>query len=361
MAFSSHLAELDAFFRRDGANDFDPSNSGDGGSDASNAAQTSAGFGAQTTAGLLSIQVDLSGASTPAAAKPRENLGQTIIGSAGGLRFDLIWDNSVASAPAGYKSAIEDAAQFYTKIFSNNDLITVHVGWGEVDGQSLGANALGENIANMVSEKYATVYNALQSDHGSSSQQAQADSTLPTTNPLPNTYFSVSYAQAQAWGVLSPDSRRNDGWMGLANYSELGGGSTWDFSPTSTPGGNQYDAVTTAEHELSELMGRYSNVRNYDGYGSYTALDLFRYSAPGVRDLKSNNGPAYFSIDNGAHHLGYYNNDPNNGDLGDWISSVEDNSYGDGYPGMISPVTKNDLIEDAVLGYNLTADGKRVI
>lgn len=145
--------------------------------------------------------------------------------------------------------------------------------------------------------------------------------------------------------------------MGLANYNQLGGAG-WDFSSTTKPGNNQYDAVTTAEHELSEMMGRYSNVGNGDGYGKYSALDLFRYSAPNQRDLYSNNGKAYFSIDKGVTNLGVYNNNFSYGDLGDWASSVPNNAYGDGVNGEFSPVTKNDLIEDAVLGYNLTSYGK---
>jgi hypothetical protein len=357
MTFSSTLSQLNAFFHAHKADSLDPSNLGDGGSDASTAPQASA----QIAAGPLAIHGDLAGASAHPAKETRANDGQTIIGTAGGLRFDLIWDNSVVNAPSQYKSAIEAAAQFYSNIFSNNDLITIHIGWGEVDGQSLGADALGENIPNSVTESYKTVYNALWNDSGSSSVQSNADGTLPGSNPLPTSRFSVSDAQAQAWGALSRNSGRNDGWMGLANNRQLGGGSTWDFSQTGSIGPNQFDAITTAEHELSELMGRYSNVGQGDGFGSYSALDLFRYSTPGRRDLFSNNGKAYFSIDKGVTNLGVYNNNPSNGDLGDWTGSVQGDSYGDGYPGEFSPVTKNDLIEDAVLGYTLTAYGKTQI
>jgi hypothetical protein len=358
MAFGSDLSRLNAFFRPHGGADLDSSN-GDNDSDASGAAQPGAAFGVQSGPDLLLLHVDLAGSSSQTAAQPRRANAQTIVGGAGGMRFDLIWDGSVANAPSAYKSAIEAAATFYTKIFSNNQLIKVHVGWGEVDGQSLGANALGENIATQVSESYHTVYNRLWNDSGSSSVQSDADGTLPGSDPLPGGNFSVSVTQAQAWGLLNGNSGANDGWMGLANNSQLG--ATWDFSPTSTPHQNQYDAVTTAEHELSEMMGRYSDVGHGDGYGKYSALDLFRYSAPGVRDIHSNNGKAYFSINDGVTNLGTYNNNYSAGDLGDWIGSVQNNSYGDGYNGEKSPVTKNDLIEDAVLGYNLTAYGKTLV
>jgi hypothetical protein len=356
MAFGSYLSQLNAFFRPHSGDPFDSSTSDNGGSDNSSATPSSAAFGAQSSAAPLSLQVDLFGSSSQPAAPPRHTNAQTIVGASGGLRFDFIWDNSVANAPSQYKSAIEAAASFYTKIFSTNELITVHVGWGEVDGRSLGADALGENIANEVTENYSTVYHSLQRDAGSSSVQASADATLTASSPLPTNRYSVSVAQAQAWGLLSANNGRNDGWMGLANDSQLG--ATWDFSRSTPIGSNQFDAIGTAEHELTELMGRYSNVGNGDGYGTYTALDLFRYSAPGKRDLASDNGKAYFSINKGVTDLGVYNNNPSNGDLGDWVGWVQHNSYGDGFPGEFSWVTKNDLIEDAVLGYKLTAYGK---
>ena len=49
-------------------------------------------------------------------------------------------------------------------------------------------------------------------------------------------------------------------------------------------------------------------------------MDLYRYTSPGVRDLTAggSGSTAYFSINNGATNLGTWNNNPSNGDLGDW-------------------------------------------
>lgn len=53
---------------------------------------------------------------------------------AGGLQFNLIWDSSVASAPAGFESAAIDAALLHSDYYPNAEVINVHVGYGEMDG-----------------------------------------------------------------------------------------------------------------------------------------------------------------------------------------------------------------------------------
>jgi hypothetical protein len=58
---------------------------------------------------------------------------------------------------------------------------------------------------------------------------------------------------------------------------------------------------------------------------SYSIMDLFRYSAAGVRDLTakppSPYTTAYFSIDNGKTDLNNWNTN-SNGDLGDWAATA---------------------------------------
>jgi hypothetical protein len=96
---------------------------------------------------------------------------------------------------------------------------------------------------------------------------------------------------------------------------------TWDFGP----GGN---FIAAAEHEISEGMGRISDVATLDflPVNFFTVMDLFRYTTDNgsvVRDtlpgLPLSNATAFFSLDNGATSLGTWNNDP---DLGDTIEQV---------------------------------------
>ena len=74
----------------------------------------------------------------------------TLVGIHGGLQIDLIWDPSVANAPRGFTQAITDAAKYYTTLFSNDEVINIHVGYGEIDGSRMAANALGESKATAI-------------------------------------------------------------------------------------------------------------------------------------------------------------------------------------------------------------------
>src|SRR6516225_9699882 len=81
----------------------------------------------------------------------------TMVGSAGGLQINLIWDSSVASAPAGFMQAAVAAAQLYTNEFSNPEVINIQVGYGEVAGQRLPSGALAASESYGYSETYSQV------------------------------------------------------------------------------------------------------------------------------------------------------------------------------------------------------------
>jgi hypothetical protein len=270
----------------------------------------------------------------------------TLVGKAGGLQFNLIWDSSVSSAPAGFESAAIYAATLYTQYYSNPEVINVHVGYGEVDGYSLGQGALGESMSYGYLDSYSQVLSELRGNAGSSTWAAQADSTLPATDPTNGGSFFVSTAEAKALGQISGNGTATDGYIGLSSIYPF------DYTPNTTPAFNQYDAVGTFAHELSEVMGRVGSVGSIFGTNIYTPLDLFRYTGQGTRDLTA--GPGYFSINNGATDLGTYNNPLNGGDASDWIPTLEGDSYGSGYAGVRAAVSPTDIIENAVLGYHMT-------
>ena len=277
--------------------------------------------------------------------------GSTLVGSAGGLQFNLVWDSSVQSAPAGFMSAAIKAATYYTQMYSNSELITIDVGYGENGGSPIAAGNLSQSHANGMYSQYAALKSALLGAAGSSAYQAQADSTLPATSPL-GVFYYVPTAEAKAIGLMPATGANVDGAIGLSSVLPM----NYD-SQTTAVGPGQYDAIGAFESEIREVMGGVGSVGKAMGTNVYTPLDLFRYMSPGARDTTFNANGAYFSIDGGVTNLGTYNNPATGADAGDWISSAIGDCYGWARSGMSETVSPTDLVENAVLGYKLTSAG----
>jgi hypothetical protein len=125
-------------------------------------------------------------------------------------------------------------------------------------------------------------------------------------------------------------------------------------------GSRQYDAVAIAEHEIGEVMGRIGlEGEIVGGQATYTPLDLFDFSSPGVLELSANGG--YFSVDNGATSLGVFDAAAaNGGDIADWTANAAPSGHiYDAYDaftfaGYHGVVTSTDIVENVALGYDLT-------
>lgn len=260
-----------------------------------------------------------------------------------GLVINVVYDASVASAPAGFKTAVQDVVEFYETHFSNPITITIDVGYGEIDGQSLQGDALGESEANLTSVSYAALQNALVTNANAIGDAAAAAS-LPTASPVDGQYW-VTTAEAKALGIAGP-STAVDGYAGFSAIPTL-----FDYSDSGSIPSYEYDFVGVVAHEFSEIMGRSTmDGTMFDGAPGYEPLDFFHYSAPGVRDF-SGTTPGYASPDGGVTNLNNFNTDPN-GDFGDWAASAGNDSYDDAsFPGTIDPVTPADLSVMNLLGW----------
>ena len=103
-------------------------------------------------------------------------------------------------------------------------------------------------------------------------------------------------------------------WTGNVTFSST---FAFDFNPTDGITANTFDFLGVAIHEIGHALGFVSGVDFFDYYGYpngpgrgalgydlndtsiFSALDMFRYSAPGTLDFRTG-GTKYFSVDGGA-------------------------------------------------------------
>ncbi|MGD0720452.1 MAG: NF038122 family metalloprotease [Roseiarcus sp.] len=325
-------------------------------------------------------QIDALGGAAIAIVAPPDDPGQNdgvavVAGPNGdGMTFDISWDSSVASAPAAFKTDVEEAFRFYADTFVDPTALHFNVGYGEIGGAALGAGDLGASDSpQLYSQTYAGVAAAL-GGSAQSAGQREAAASLPAADPTGGGVFWMTPAEASALGLgagsatsfANPDG--NIGFSGLAadpfNYSAV---------PNQAPAPGQYDFLATVEHEISEVMGRVSYIGDdIGGAGaSYSPMDLFRYSAPGALALSASAAPAYFSIDGGATNLGpgvagqpplgwndYGAATSDGGDRGDWGQAAGAVYAADAYdqqsePGVVDPLSAADIALMNAIGWEV--------
>ena len=216
------------------------------------------------------------------------------------MQINLIDDSSVSAAPAGFTAAVAAAAQFLDNLITSPITVNILVGWGEDDNGTYPISGNTASLGGAVAGIGAT-YSQLRSDLIASASTATdefAVASLPTSDPTNGASFFVSNAIAQALGILPADDSATEGAIGFnSNLS-------WNFSTSGQAVPGEISLVDDAELELTHALGMELGDATDD-----TAMMLFRYSAPGVRQLTVNGfltPPAYFSIDGGNTDLDNY-------------------------------------------------------
>jgi Ca2+-binding RTX toxin-like protein len=264
--------------------------------------------------------------------------------AASGLTINVIYDSSVNSAPAGFKTDVAAAVQYLQSQFSDPITITIDVGYGEVAGYGLSSNALGESSTYLNSYSYSQLANALKADSTSASD-ASAAASLPSTNPTGTGTFWVTTAESKALGLSSSNSSI-DGYVGFGSGANL-----FDYNNSDGVTAGQYDFYGVVLHEMTEVMGRQMmDGQTFAGTRGYEPLDLFHYSATSVHTF-SGTTAGYFSADGGNTNLHNFNTNPG-GDFGDWAGPTLDAANAYGSPGVIEPFSSADLTLMDVLGFN---------
>ena len=250
--------------------------------------------------------------------------------------INLEFDSQAQAAPASFRAAIEEAAAILQSTFTDNATINISVGYGELQGVSLGDQTSAEGGPDSgLSVSYPSVYTSL-------TQNASAGDT--TFAGLPNTtsiqgqpQVAVWNAEAKVLGYLSPTDTALDGSVAFGT----------DI-PTNL-------LVGVALHELTHAMGRVPNGPEPD------IFDLFRFTAPGDRLFSSaNTAPAaYFSLDGGNTDLANYGQQS---DPSDFLNAPDStltplDAFDEYYSSsMLQTLTPVDLQQMDALGFHINPD-----
>ncbi len=134
--------------------------------------------------------------------------------------------------------------------------------------------------------------------------------------------------------------------------------------PPGPNNGSNYGLQSVANHEIDEALGIGGAGSLIGGTGPFFGanvgdLDLYRYSAPGVRSFSTSpTASSYFSINGGTTVLSYFNQTAG-ADYGDWLSNpipagflpqVQD-AFGE--PGADPSLGPNELTALNAIGYDV--------
>jgi hypothetical protein len=231
------------------------------------------------------------------------------------------FDATITSDPnaATIEASINRVIQSFEDSFSDN--ITVNITFQEVT-KGLGGSSTATNTVSYSS------YLAALTSHATTADDATALASLPAGPNTPvggagNTNVILANALANALGLA--------GAVGTDSTISLNT-SIMNLDRTSPQNPKNYDLMDTTAHEIDEALALGSAMdgqTNGDTANStIKPLDLFRYSANGVRSYDTLLATtSYFSIDGGATNLiGFNQYSPNvpagnTPDFGDWFSN----------------------------------------
>ncbi len=273
---------------------------------------------------------------------------------AGGLTVSLTFDSTFTSSFGANAAQAEAAANYAAQQFQNLfvDPVKINITVSGVSDTSI----FGQSSSSLLGYySYTQIRTALVSD-AKGANDAAAIASLPVKDPTAAngaSDFVTTRAEGKAMGLIASDST-NDGTI------KFGAGYNWTFDPANRAVSGKYDFIGVVEHEISEVMGRQGITGGNLGNGGpdFDPLDLFRYTAAGVRGASNNGAGVYFSTNGGVTNLITYNNAASNGlDTADWASGQGNDAFNQySNSGVLNGITAVDQQQMDVIGWDLASN-----
>jgi VCBS repeat-containing protein len=285
------------------------------------------------------------------------------------ITFNNTYLSGITSLSADFQTSFNNVVlaveSFFNQQFSDNVTLNVSFDWQALNpGWVSGGFFLGSNNFTQFPVSYTDIINALSASQSTNDanpgDDAAAIAALPGSDPAPTTDSNtVRYLVTQGEekllglnGVGPNDNLGADATITLASDLPVG---NFDFDRSDGIGANSFDLFAVIAHEISEgLMGRIMSGGGVsaDMTNDYTIMDLFHFTAAGVRAMLETGANNLFSFSGTTGDPNLNRVLDNSGDIADPSSFADpQNSFADAVLGVLAAITQTDLRILDVLGW----------